>query len=272
MKRALITGANGTIGSELTAHLKEQNYSCYATTRTGTNGTLALDLSKDPANWPELPEVEVAVLCAAASKLDFCEDQPEASARINVTAMQALAEKLQAQGTFLIFLSTNQVFDGEKPMRRADEPTCPLNEYGRQKAAFESWLLARPQPASVLRLTKVVSGELPIFAKWREQLTKGERIEAFEDLRFAPLPMASVLKGITWLASKKQPGTHQLSGLADISYFEMAQKLAHGMNMDASMVVPASALSAGIRPQFLPKFGTLDRSTMAHIPVVEYSF
>jgi len=65
-----------------------------------------------------------------------------------------VTERLQVQGSFVIFLSSNQVFDGTTPYRHSDEAVCPLNEYGRQKAAFENWLLGRSKPAAILRLTK----------------------------------------------------------------------------------------------------------------------
>ena len=84
-----------------------------------------------------------AVLAAAVTKLDACERDPEATARVNVEANLALAAMLASQGVYVVFLSSNQVFDGTRPHRLGSEPTSPQTVYGRQKAEVESRLLAR---------------------------------------------------------------------------------------------------------------------------------
>jgi dTDP-4-dehydrorhamnose reductase len=181
--------------------------------------------------------------------------------------MQALASQLFLQNTYVVFLSTNQVFDGNVAYRKAEERTCPLNAYGKQKAEFESWLLSQPQPASVLRLTKVITGQLPVLDKWIKALKNGESIVAFEDLVFAPLPLRQVLEGVAYLGSKQPSGIFQLSGARDVSYYEIACALAKRLGVDVSMVTRASAKAGGIKPQFLPRHGTLQPSKeFAHLP------
>ncbi|MDX2073994.1 MAG: sugar nucleotide-binding protein [Alphaproteobacteria bacterium] len=253
---ALIIGASGTIGKALHAAIG------------GTPFTRAeLDLADNSEHWPEFPPADVAYLCAAATKLETCEKNPEATQKINVTHMQILAERLQKNGTFIVFLSSNQVFDGSVPFRKTTDAPCPVNEYGRQKAVFEAWLLARNIPAAVLRLTKVVSGPLPITRQWEEALRKGEAVEAFDDLRFAPLPLESVLAALHDIGIKKRAGIFHLSGTHDISYYRIAQMLAQKIGVDSALVRPASAASKGIAPQFLPAHGTLECSIFDGITI-----
>ena len=260
----LIVGGDSTIGNALAVRLAKDGWHVKATSRKPGAG-LPLDLAQPPQSWPDLPKADVAFLCAAVTSLDACENDPQATARINVTHMQALAQRLLAQGSYTVFLSTNQVFDGSAAYPAGDERTCPMNEYGRQKAAFEHWLMAQGKPAAVMRLTKVISGPLPILAKWQETLNKGETIEAFGDLVFAPLPLAAVMDGLTLLAQNCPLGIFQLSGKADISYYDIACALA-----EKERVKKTSALDAGIKPQFLPRHGTLKISgCFAGIPIAE---
>jgi dTDP-4-dehydrorhamnose reductase len=269
MQSPLIIGVHSTIGKALQARLRREGVSVRGTARRdGDSEAIPFDFTADPASWPQL-DGDVAFLCAAATKLATCKRDPQATRLINVERMQALAERLQAGGSSIVFLSTNQVFDGRRPYRHADEPTSPLNEYGRQKAEFEHWLLSRHQPAAVLRLTKVIAGRLPMLERWQSALEKGEAVEAFSDLAFAPLPIDSVTEAMIELGKRKKSGIYQLSGKADVSYFDIARALAKRLHQPASLVRKASALEAGIPAEFLPRHGTLDRSTLRHIAVAD---
>src|SRR4029077_13292605 len=101
---------------------------------------LPLDLSQPPESWPALPECRAAVFCAAMTNLEQCRRDPAESRRINVVQTLHLARRLAEQNCFVVFISTNLVFDGAKPFRRQDDPTCPRTEYGRQKAEVEAAL------------------------------------------------------------------------------------------------------------------------------------
>ncbi len=53
-----------------------------------------------------------------------------------------LIKRLVAVGIFVVFISSNAVFDGTIPFVRADQPVNPKTAYGRQKAAAEEALFA----------------------------------------------------------------------------------------------------------------------------------
>ncbi len=64
----------------------------------------------DPSSWRIEQPVDVAYLCAGVCRMALCEEDPVGTANINIDATLALARKLAANGTFLVYLSTNQVF------------------------------------------------------------------------------------------------------------------------------------------------------------------
>lgn len=268
MASFLIIGGDGIVGKALKERLHADGLEYLATTRrVASANELYFDLSAPPGNWPVLPEADVVFFCAAATKLDDCEDNPEKTRLLNVLHMQALAERVQSYGGLVVFLSSNQVFDGSKPYRRAEELQCPVNEYGRQKAGFERWLMERNCPSAILRLTKVITGRLPVTISWQEKLQSGIAIEAFEDLSFSPLPICSVLDGLIAIATENRQGIFQLSGKLQLSYYQIACKLADRIGADKNLITPVSAQNSGIRPQFLPRYGTLDCSTMTGIAI-----
>src|SRR6185436_13593934 len=71
-----------------------------------------LDLSSPLDGWEPPPGTQAACVVAAVARLAACHADPVGSARVNVTQTIALCERLIARGVYLLFLSTNQVFDG----------------------------------------------------------------------------------------------------------------------------------------------------------------
>ncbi len=259
--RALIVGADGTIGSALMARLQ-----AVGTSRREGTPYLKLDLATNPKSWPALPPCDVAYLCAATTKLDACENDPAATARINVERTVELARRLHAQGSFVVFLSTNHVFDGSKPFRRFDEVPCPINRYGAQKAEAEKAILALGHSA-VLRLTKIIPTPFPLFAQWREKLLAGEPVRAFTDMAIAPVPLALTVEALLAVGEAKQSGIWQLSGPRDANYYELALGLARKLGFNEALVVASTAREAGIPASFVPQYSTYENRLPVPITV-----
>lgn len=240
MAETLVVGGDGVLGAALARRLGAQ-----VTTRRAGGG-LVVDLAR-PAAWPELPTVDVAILCAAESRLAACEQDPQRTRAVNVVATVELARRLKARGAFVVFLSSNHVFDGREPDRRWDAPTCPVNEYGRQKAETEGQL----EGCAVLRLSRVIT---PIVDAWRSLLARGEPIVAAEDVAVAPVELDAAVAAVARIARARAAGVYQLSGPRDLSYFDLARHIAGGR---PGMVRPMSARERGVPGIFLPRHTTL---------------
>lgn len=252
MSRSLVIGADAVIGAALYAMLKAGKHDVIGTSRGG-GSDLALDLA-DRKSWPPLPQADVAYICAAISKLDDCERNPETAYRVNVEGTSALIEKLQASGTFCVFLSSNHVFDGTKPQRAPDDIPCPINEYGRQKAATERAALAAG--AAVLRLTKVIVKGDPRIRAWHEALQKGNKVTAFDDIFLAPVTLDNALAAMLDIGAARAPGIYQISGSEDFSYFDLARGIAQHIGADSALVEHGSGAAAGVPKAFRPRYSS----------------
>lgn len=259
--RWLIVGADGGIGSALATRLPD---SIRTSRRAGTDNAVSLDLAADPDSW-DVPHAEIAVLCAAVTSIETCRMKPAETRSVNVERTVQLAKRLAARGTFPVFLSTNQVFDGSKPFRGVDEKPCPLTEYGRQKAEAERAILTLN--GAVIRLTKVLAAAPPLFNTWADSLRSGMPIEPYSDLVFAPVPMAAAVEAIVATGSRREPGIVQVSGERDVSYAEAATRLAARLGADSSLVRPVTFASRGIAPEAAPRNTTLDTATLAPLNV-----
>jgi dTDP-4-dehydrorhamnose reductase len=264
----LLIGGDSEIGAATIRHLAGRIMPMVATTRrperVGPRLEL-LDLSRPLDHWEPPASASAACMFAAVSRLAACATDPEGSAFINVEQTLVLAERLLARGIYVLFLSSNQVFDGSVVKIEADAPTCPVSEYGQQKARAEAALrqhMDRGAPVGILRLAKVVSPDMPLMHGWIDALRADRPIQAFHDMRMAPSPTEMVVRAITHLLQDRACGIFQLSGPRDVSYLEIGYYLAERVGAATSRVEGISAREAGQPPGATPFHTTLDSSAL----------
>jgi dTDP-4-dehydrorhamnose reductase len=262
----LLVGGDSEIGAATCRSLKAQGLAVSATTRRRdrvAEDRPFLDLAAELGDWAPPPGTRSACIFLAIARLADCANDPAGSARINVTQTLKLIDWLVVQDVHVVFLSTNQVFDGMTPHVRPDAPTCPVSEYGRQKARTEATLrqhMDRGAPLAILRLGKVVSPVMPLIDGWAKTLSAGKTIQAFRDMPLAPAPVGLVTDAITRLMHDRVTGIYQLTGPRDASYAEIGRFLADRLGADPKLVVETSALDAGLPEGSTPRHTTLDSS------------
>jgi len=252
----LVIGADGGIGRPLLARLRADGRAAVGTTRRAGGDGLHLDLASDPSSWQLPDHVAVAYLCAAATSIDDCRRDPAGTRSINVERTLALADLLRERGAHVVYLSTNQVFDGTVPFRGEEDRVCPLTEYGRQKAAAEAALLAAGG-TTVVRFTKVVPPDWPLIQKWRDALARGEPVEAFGDMVLSPVPLGIAVEALTRIGEKRPGGVVHVSGVEDVTYAELARRRATAVGADPGLVRAVSFRERGIPPEAAPAYTAL---------------
>jgi dTDP-4-dehydrorhamnose reductase len=258
----LIVGADGLLGGALRRHCRQAGKPVVATSLLDIpdkDGLIFLDLSQPPESWPPLPSCSAAILCAAITSLEQCRRDPAGTRLVNVLNTLELARRLSARGCFVVFISSNLVFDGSRPNRKPDEPLCPQNEYGSQKAEAEKGLSELGCPAAIVRLTKVFHPGLPVIQKWIGLLDKSQPVHPFTDMICSPIALDATINAIAQVAGRRKNGIWHLSGSKDISYANIARQIARLRNCQPDLVQPASAKEAGY-PESLPAHSTLDAS------------
>jgi dTDP-4-dehydrorhamnose reductase len=260
----LLIGGDSEIGAATHRRLVHAGLSAAATTRRADRtapGRPHLDLAQDISRWAPPKATESAVIFVALARLAACAADPAASSYINVTQTLTLIERLLAQNIHVLFLSTNQVFDGTAPHVRADAPLAPVSEYGRQKARVETVLLGhieRGAPGAVLRLSKVVSTDMALIHGWIDALRTQQTVRAFSDMMMAPAPTELVADVIARLMRDRATGVFQLSGPRDVSYLDVARYLADRLGTSRDLVESTTAADAGQPPGATPRHTTLD--------------
>lgn len=264
----LLIGGDSEIGTATHQFLKSRGIASAATTRRKERVAADrpfLDLAAPLDDWEPPAGTTAACFFAAIARIAACDADPQGSAHVNVTQTLALADKLMARGISVLFLSTNQVFDGTVPNVPADAPHSAVTEYGRQKARTEDAFKSRMEqgkPAAILRLAKVVSPDMPLVRGWIDALAVGKPIRAFRDMTMAPAETAMVAEAIAALMKDAARGTFQLTGPRDLSYADIGRHIAKRLGVDPALVVEGATADAGLPAGTSRMHTTLDSSKL----------
>ena len=276
----LVTGATGLLGRPVLRALSAVPgwRTTGAAFRRAAPGLVRVDLSQTA----ELPGFldglapDVIIHAAAERRPDVSERDPEGTQRLNVGATEALARWASARGAFLVYISTDYVFDGTTPPYRTDDPPHPLNAYGRSKLAGEVAVRAACPGAVILRVP-ILYGEVETLAESPVTVLAQNMLNAPAG---QPLPMehwatrypthtadvADVLRQIVArrLRDPEFRGTYHWSGSEPMTKLDMARAFAPLVGFDPARLVPEPDRPGGA-PR--PKDAHLDTSALERLGI-----
>ena len=198
------------------------------------------------------------MLCAGITRLATCRKDPIGTRKINVEGTLKLARYLSSQGTQVIFLSTDKVYDGLCQYRLPEEEVSPVTEYGIQKAEAERGILELSNGV-VLRVAKVVYPSQELLAGWVVKLKAGQTITPLYDMWFAPVSMNSVCRMIDRLITSRANGIWHISSTHEITYQEAARHIAKCLGADPKNIKAGSFRDSGrVLGEEVPRYTSLD--------------
>jgi dTDP-4-dehydrorhamnose reductase len=149
MKKILITGSNGQLGSEI-----QRLASSFPDMQFVYTDVEELDLTDQHAIAKLFAQqsFDVCVNCAAYTAVDKAEDDRELAMLINATAVEYLAQVCAEHHVALVHVSTDYVFDGthHQPYVETDQPS-PNSYYGLTKLAGEKAVEQNAETAVIVR-------------------------------------------------------------------------------------------------------------------------
>jgi dTDP-4-dehydrorhamnose reductase len=234
--KILIIGKSSFIGSAITDLAIAEGMEVTFTSREDESSPCYLDLGSIKDEWVPPTNVDIIILCAAATSMKWCETNSLASWKINAEAPGIIARAIQKQKKKMIFLSSEQVFSGTIHRPSVKTPKSPQSVYGKQKAKAEELVQANLTNSAIVRLTKVVHPKLRLFCDWSAQLAKNQPIEAYKDLLFCPISLEYVAQNIIHLIKEFKKGTYHLSGECEISYQTAAEWMLDFKGLKAELV------------------------------------
>ncbi|CAN5555883.1 dTDP-4-dehydrorhamnose reductase [soil metagenome] len=255
--KILITGANGLLGQHLVKLILDSTSNeIMATSKREPRLVIqdsrihyySLDITDGMAVNLLLEKLrpDTIIHCAALTQVDECEQNPIKAWEINVTATRFLVEAAKQINAFMIFVSTDFVFDGiHGPYKETDEVN-PVSYYGSTKVAAEKAVAESGMPYAIVRTCllygNILFGTRSNVISWvKENLEQGQKIKVVSDQWRTPTYIEDLAKGILLIADKKVTGLFHISGKDFLSPYDMAMATAEYLHLDASLIEKVDA-------------------------------
>jgi dTDP-4-dehydrorhamnose reductase len=250
-KRILITGSSGLVGTyfcRLTALKKYRVYTLFHLEPSNFGNSFSVDLSNSPGVFRQvLDEVEpdIIVHLAAMTNVDQCEIERNAADKVNHLSVKKLVNYMaNNKECFLLYVSTDYVFDGEKGNYAEADETNPINWYGMTKLLGEQelldcnserWGIARTSTPFGVHAKKL---NFPSFVV--KNLSQKHEIKVLTDQITSPTYALNLAEMMLELIDNRVEGIMHLSGSSQISRFNQALEIASAYDLDKGLIKPAS--------------------------------
>ncbi|MBG6109853.1 dTDP-4-dehydrorhamnose reductase [Flavobacterium sp. CG_9.10] len=262
MKKILVTGATGQLGSEL--EVLSKNYSQFEwffADRTQVSlDNLAILQSQIETIHPDF-----ILNCGAYTAVDKAETEHDLADVVNHLAVAVIAIYAKENNAKLIHISTDYVFDGASATALTEEAkTNPINVYGATKLAGEKACLKVHPNAIIIRTSWVYSSFGNNFVKTMSRLMQErDTLNVVNDQVGGPTYAADLAQAIMTIVthSKWQPGLYNFSNEGEISWYEFALTIKEIGHFDCN--VSGIQSSAYPTPAKRPAFSLLDKSKIA---------
>jgi dTDP-4-dehydrorhamnose reductase len=245
--KLLITGASGLLGTKLCQiALKEDHevYAAYSQHKPSYGTPVELNILDAEAERQALNKIkpDAVVHAAALTDVDKCELEKGLAWKTNVEATANLARLCEEHDAFLVYVSTDYVFNGEKGMYRETDIPVPINHYGLTKLKGEEVVQALSNYC--IARGSVIYGSIPAagktnFALWLlEKIQKKEEVKIVTDQWNSPTLNVSMAEMIMEILEKRTKGIFHLAGATRLSRYEFAGHLAETFNLNSKYIVP----------------------------------
>jgi len=244
MRRLLVTGASGLLGSRI-VEIAREDYDVIPlhNTKPLHPDSLKLDITnrKEVFNLFRKTKPDVLIHTAAETNVDKCETQRKLAWKINVEGTRNVAEACSEANAKMVYVSTDYVFNGEKGLYIEEDAPNPINHYGITKLEGEDQVKKTCKTHVILR-TSVLYGWHPYkrnFAMWViNSLKQKKKISIITD-HFNTPTLADNLAEMTIEAVQKDlQGLYHASGSQRISRYEFAQQIIKTFNLNQCLIKP----------------------------------
>jgi len=249
--KLLVTGASGLLGTRICQLAARQNHEVYSVhsqhaPQFGTPIKLNITDGTALKQLFDKTKPDAVVHSAALTDVDKCEKEKDLATKINVESTSNIAQLCHKHNCFLLYVSTDYVFNGEKGNYKETDPTAPINNYGLTKLKGEQEIKQSRTEYCIAR-TSVIYGSIPAagkinFALWLiEKLRKKEETKTVTDQWNSPTLNTNLAEMILEIVEKRTTGTFHLAGATRLSRHEFAQNIAETFNLDKNLLRPTSS-------------------------------
>ncbi|HOK55774.1 MAG TPA: dTDP-4-dehydrorhamnose reductase [bacterium] len=233
MKKVLITGGNGLVGNYLNRIFDGKNYSVFSFNKE------VLDITNIKKSFEIFKNIkpEVVIHLAALTDVDFCEKNPEKAFLVNSQGTENIAKLSYDFNCFLIYLSTDFIFDGLKnsPYSEKDLPN-PINIYGKSKLLGEKYIMNNCKKYLIIRTSRIFGKVGKNFSsKLKEIIRERKEIFLTTDVINSPTYALDLSNCIFKLMEMDFCGIINVCNEGWCSFFDFGNKMKEILKLDTEI-------------------------------------
>ena len=255
--KILVTGGSGFIGSALVRFLISETNASVVNVAALTYAAVpgALDIVENDSRYKfEKVNIcdgitlgaifakhspDIVIHLGAMTDVDLCENEKTSASEINTKATEIIAKECSKLNSFLVYVSTDYVFDGNLGMYKEDDVANPLGFYGKSKLEGEkavqnfsaNWCIARTSTPFGLHPTK------KSFPMWViENLQKQKQIDVLIDQFTSPTYIPNLSRMLIEISERRITGIINTAGASKISRYQMASMVSDKLNLDGTLL------------------------------------
>jgi len=244
MKRILVTGGSGLLGSKI-AELAKGNHQIIPThfKESLFPNSIKVDITNKQEVFQTVQKLkpDIVIHTAAETNVDKCEKEKDWAWKANAEGTGNIAEICGKMNIKILYVSTDYVFDGEKGYYAEEDEPNPVNYYGLTKLKGEEFLEKNCSDFFIAR-TSVLYGLYPRrlnFATWViESLRQGKSIQVVDDHFNSPTLADNLAQALLEAAEKDLKGLYHMAGSERISRYDFSVKIAETFGLDSTHIKP----------------------------------
>ena len=189
----------------------------------------------------EKRKFDAVVHAAGIASVDYVERHYAESLESNLVGTLNITSASRRAGCYLVYISTNAVFDGKKAPYAEDAPPNPVNKYGRLKVECERLVQETLEKWTIVRPILMYGWNHPVCrpnpATWiLEKLMRGEAVGLVDDVIENPLYNVQCGDALWALLKKRPQGVFHFAGGETANRYEFGRKIAEVFGLDASLL------------------------------------
>jgi dTDP-4-dehydrorhamnose reductase len=251
-----VTGASGMLGQAVVTECRQRGVEVHGLSHVD------LDVRDRTQVATLISRIRPAAVinCAAYTRVDDAEAEPDEAMAVNADAAGNLAAACASMDARFVYVSTDYVFDGQgMAPYPVDAPIAPVNAYGRSKARGEALVMASESRWLIVRTSWLYGrGGANFVDAIMAKARVSQRIQVVDDQVGRPTWSRSLAAGLLDLIAADATGIHHYADEGTASWFGFAQQIVDVAGLQCD-VEPVSS-DVFERPAPRPSYSVLDLS------------
>lgn len=242
--KVLIIGASGLVGSHLLFACQQRKWEVLGTYfQNFSEGLIPLSITNKVELQKLLEEYqpEIVFLPAFISNVDYCEQHPDETYRVNVIGCLNVIQICQTNKIKLVFYSSDYVFDGKSGPYQESDKAQPISVYGQQKLIVENYITELLTNYLILRITVIYGTEKQrknFLIRLIKTLRNNQEIKVPKDQIGSPTLVNDIADASCDLIEANAQGLFHVSSEDIISRYDFACQCAKFCDLPINKIIP----------------------------------